>query len=1373
MEPSDDVPTSLRSETPPITPQTVENMAQELQMLRRAVSTGSMSMNVNAERKANSNWLLFKDDRLLSEFDPSQSGLSVDDWLRKINDCACLYHWDEVTTVYLALGKLKGLARVWYDGLSSNQFTWKEWQDKLRKTFPAKENFSKLFHEAATYKIEPGQNLSEYCFNKLTKLNKLKLNLSDEQIVDCVIAGVSNKQILLSLRAANCKTFVELTQYVLNFQTANEEPHNNLSGSTSKTEYQKRGKRNYLDVAQNSTESKRFRDSSFKCFTCGEVGHKRLNCPLRNRQDFISRKIICSYCNKLGHKEDACRKKIQKISKVNQNQKTVNFIGTNKPVSIYHKQAKINNFVVSCFVDLGSESTLLRKSVADKIKLKQQSLEHVVELYGFNSDSSVLPKLKCIVNITIDSVTIETQVYIVNDSDIRYDLLVGHTFTEHPSVLIIKTYKCLQITRLPTDETFNLGNRYVINSIETVNKQTTIEQNLQCGDITSTQRTKLCKLLNEFKGRFSFNLADLGKTNTAIMNIQCVTEKPIVYAPYRLSLSERNIVKNMISELLKNNIIRESRSPYASPILLVGKKDGGQRLCVDFRALNQITKKDRYPLPLIEDHLDRLGGYNFFITLDLASGFYQVPMSDDSIEKTAFVTPDGHYEFLRMPFGLANAPSVFQRLMNSVLGNLRYEIALVYIDDVIIPARTVKDGLKKLRLVLQKLQEHNLTLKLSKCSFFQSKLEYLGREISSSGVQPGIKKIIAIKDMPRPRNVKQVRQFLGLAGYFRKFVNNFAIITQPLTKLLKKDCPWEWSDKQENAMNFIKTSLVTRPILAIFNPNLKTEVHTDASKIGLAGILIQINNENNKQVVAYYSRQNTALEQKYHSYELETLAALESLRHFRVYLVGIKFKLVTDCSAIRSTAVKRDIIPRIGRWWMELQDYDFDVEYRPGAKMTHVDCLSRNPPVSEVGYVNSIINITEADWLQAVQLQDDEISKIREILISNNRDPSTKLYFENYVLKEGKVHRKLDGGAIKWLVPRANRWQICKLCHDDIGHFGFEKTLAKIKENYWFSGMHRFVKKYVNACLNCLYYKTPSGRKPGQLHPIDKVSVPYHTVHIDHLGPFIKSRKKNTQLLVIIDGFSKFSIIEPVRSTKAKYVIRALEDIINIFGVPVRVISDRGSAFTSHSFKTFCTEYGIKHVLNAVATPRANGQCERFNRTILSSLAAMNGGCEDDKWDVHVKAVQRGLNGTVHRVLGTTPAEVLFGCKPRSAAESILLNELQDELDRVDLCDLRQKVQTRVVADQTLQKKRFDAKRSKPVDYQVGDLITVAKTDLPATGESKKLLPKFKGPYRITAKLPNDRYAALKVSERYRKCPIVVCVDKMKPWVTLGEVVSI
>ena len=805
-----------------------------------------------------------------------------------------------------------------------------------------------------------------------------------------------------------------------------------------------------------------------------------------------------------------------------------------------------------------------------------------------------------------------------------------------------------------------------------------------------------------------------------------------------------------------SGIIRESNSPYASPAFLVTKKNGEARMVVDFRKLNKITKLIKYPLPLIDDQIDRLGGQMYFISLDLKSGFYQIPVHPDSIEKTAFITPDGHWEFLRMAMGLANSPAIFQRAMNEVLKGTR---ATIYIDDVLLAVKDVEEGFKELKLVLQAFEKYNLTLNLEKCEFFRTKIDYLGKEISIEGVRPGMRKTQAIMETPDPKTVKQVRQFLGLAGYFRKFIQNFARKVAPLTNLLRKNVSWQWAAEQSNAVREIKEILSTRPLLAIFDPELQTEVHTDASCIRLGAILIQ-KSEKEKRVVAYYSRKTSPEEQKYHSYDLETLAVFVAFKVFRVYLLGIKFTVVTDCSAIRATANKKDIQPRVARWWVYFQDYNFDIVYRPGAQVAHVDYLSRNP-------VECLsVDITSAEWIKVAQIQDHDIEVIRKILESGDRRSDVKQYFEKYDLKAGVVFRRTEDGN-KWLVPRMSRLNIVKMCHDDQGNFALEKTLEKIRENYWFKGMRRFVSKYVKACLNCLYYKSTSGRKPGFLHPIEKVSIPFHTLHLDHVGPFIRTRNKNTQILTIIDGFTNFCILEPVHSTKTGGVIKALDQLFTLFGVPTRIITDKGTAFTSHTFQAFCQEYGIKHIQNAVATPRANGQCERLNRTVLNSLAATCAGESEDSWDKHVKKIQSAINCTINRTTRRSPAHLLLGYKPRGTADAVLTAEVQGTLDRLDLQELRRDAKERTDLEQAGQKKRFDARRFKPPHYNVGDVVMVASSPA-ATGESRKLAAKAKGPFKVTAVLPNDRYEVqdlrdLKKSPNRRS---VVAVDSLQKWVT-------
>ena len=429
---------------------------------------------------------------------------------------------------------------------------------------------------------------------------------------------------------------------------------------------------------------------------------------------------------------------------------------------------------------------------------------------------------------------------------------------------------------------------------------------IEVGDMSMEDKAQLVALLERMANCFSASDTDLGLTHLGEMRIHLMSDRPVHYRPYRLAQVERAKVREKIQSLLASGVIRESESEYASPIILIPKKNGDVRMCVDYRALNRSTVKDRYPMPLVSDQLDRLAGKCYFTTLDLAQGYHQVPMHPDSVPKTAFVTPDGHYEYLRVPFGLANAPAVFQRVINKMLGDLQNGAVLAYMDDLLIPSATISEGMVLLERVLNLVAEAGLKLNLSKCSFLKGQLEYLGHEVSAAGVQPGTRKVRAVSDFPAPENVHGVRQFVGLVSYFRKFIRNFAVLARPLTDLLKKDVPWRWCSEQRDAFSRLKQLLVERPILALYDGEVPTEVHTDACK-------------------------------------LEILALVDMVRRFRVYLVGVHFKTVTDCSTVRATLLKRDLVPRIARWWMALQEYDMELEYRPGTKMQHVDALSRNP----------------------------------------------------------------------------------------------------------------------------------------------------------------------------------------------------------------------------------------------------------------------------------------------------------------------------------------------------------------------------------------------------------------------------------------------
>lgn len=892
------------------------------------------------------------------------------------------------------------------------------------------------------------------------------------------------------------------------------------------------------------------------------------------------------------------------------------------------------------------------------------------------------------------------------------------------------------------------------------------------GNLNPEELKQLKQLLEKYADCFSSGLHDLGFTDLTEMVIELEDTQPVVYRPYRMSYADRALVRSMVQEMVDYGIVRESTSPYASPILLVQKKTGDKRLCVDYRALNRKTKKEHYPLPRIEDQLDQLAGNTVFTSLDLASGYYQIPIAEESRHKTAFVTPDGQFEYNRMPFGLVNAPSVFQRTINKILLEAKIKYAIVYMDDVLIPARSVTEGLQRLEEVLRLLKKGGLTLKLSKCHFFLDTIDFLGYEVSRKGIRPGWRKTEAVDKFPKPSNQHELRQFLGLSGYFRRFIRNYALLAAPLTDLLKKDAKWAWHEAQDLAFDKIKGMLTERPILALYDHQAETQLHTDASKEGLAGILLQANSNGVFQPVSYFSRKTNAEERKFHSYDLETLAVVASLNRFRVYLVGIPFKILTDCNALRSTLIKRDLIPRIARWWIQLQEYDCTIEYRPGSRMSHVDALSRNPVGdSEIDSPMCLdvltIENTEEDWIATVQSADDEVKSIKETLSDPGAEQIMDVH-KNYKLKNGRVYR-IVGDDIKWVVPKGVRFQILKMNHDDVGHCGFDKTLQRIRKNYWFAKMRKFVKKYVSSCLECSHHKAPGGKREGELHPIDKPSVPFHTVHADHLGPFIKSKKGNCYLLVIVDGFTKYTVVKPVRDTKTATTIRVLKEYVSYFGTPKRLITDKGSSFTSGAFKDFITSYGIKHIVNAVATPRANGQVERFNRTILDALSTSTHGKDEKSWDEYVSDIQLGLNTTTHKTTEKTPSELLFGFNIKCRSEGILGAVLDDTVSITsgkELIDMRDEAREKIIEKQIKDQEKFNSRRKPAKRYSEGDLVRVER-QYPHDGQSQKLVMKFQGPYRVLKALPNDRYViedtplSRKNNRRYEA---IVAVDKMQPW---------
>ncbi|KAL0810525.1 hypothetical protein ABMA28_010646 [Loxostege sticticalis] len=1162
----------------------------------------------------------------LPEFDPSNKEQTVDSWINKVEECASLYNWSETQLLHYALPKLAGLAKVWYNGLRSLKFNWAEWKQQLTTQFPTVENFAQILHEMLNRKVKPNEPLETYYYHKVNLLNRC--DISGKRAVDCILDGVDDKGLRLGAQAANYLQPEELLSF---FKTIKMDDF-----KINRPAFIKRRSDGASDTVKPNV---------LRCFNCNEVGHPSFKCtkPL----------LTCSICKRLGHISVNCKrlsKNSQEVSRSVENDKKVSEIKIAGNLDEkYILPVAVNEKPMTCYVDLGSQSTLIRYSNFKELGIAHNQND-LPSLKGFGN-SLIEPIGKAVVRIQVQSVKALVEVLVVPDELLKHPILLGHTFTEQAGVVIIKTDEHL------------------------------VFQNKPDIDILSGDENQKLSLTIDYD-----------------VTVSSINMIPVRVVDVNIPDTEKFYVRGSIRNIGDN-------SYFIMPGLYTMNQGKGHVMAVNLNS-QEVTLKQGQLLTRAY-----VGKEKDFVDIRI------IECNKQDIIKKELVTGEG-LNFTRMPFGLANAPSVFQKTINKMLKDVKNE-ALAFMDDIIVPADSIQQGMERLKIVLGLIKAAGLTLKLSKCNFFSKVIDYLGFEVSKKGVRPGTKKTEAVENFKCPSNQHEIRQFVGLASFFRRFVKDFAIIASPLTRLLKKDAKWEWGAEQIKSFTTLKAELVKRPILALYDVKANTQVHTDACKYGIAGMLLQEDEVGRWRAVAYYSRQTTIEEQKYHSFELETLAVIASLQRFRVYILGIKFAIVTDCNALRTTLSKRDMIPRIGRWWLQLQEYDCNIEYRPGNRMNHVDALSRN----------AIPKTNEPD--PVFDGADEEVQRIRQILEDPDTPRITDIY-QNYKLKSGKIYRVVDS-QLKWLVPRGFRWQILKKCHD------------KLKSLYWFPKMTKFVKKYVSSCLECSYHKIPTGKRQGMLHPIPKIDRPFHTVHMDHLGPFSKS------------------------------TIRVLNHYFSLFGIPNRLISDRGTSFTSKIFKDFVNGLGIKHVLNAVATPRANGQVERYNRTILASLAVKNHNCKENEWDTHLEEIQLGLNTTINQGTGKSPAEILFGIKLRAKSDGIvasLIDQAEVGNSQESLHDIREEVNTKINKEQKKQKERFDRNRKKGRKYKEGDLVRIEREIGTNNGQSRKLMAKLQGPYRIVKVLDKDRYVIEDTPltrKQNRKYEAVVALDKIHPWLSFTQ----
>lgn len=1276
---------------------------------------GSLPPSGNQATTTNTSGCLKDYIVMLPDFDPINQTVTSTQFIDKIEKLRQMHAWSDQTSLFAVHHKMKGVAKMWIDALPIVT-TWEEFKRVFFKDFPCRVSIADIHRELMSRRRTPGESLVQYYYSMLAIGRKG--DIDDQSIVSYVINGLNDNGLTRTLLAMNLQTCNELLR--------------SLEGLPTTTVVMRKVQQSGDDEGRNVNVTSGARSKGPKCFNCNNFGHISTNCPQPQRR------LKCTSCSKVGHEASQCKSKGTNVAAMSGDPS----VESCPPVM---KEVTINKEKFLGFVDTGSDFTLIKESA---VPVNANCKPTLKRMKGFGG-SVIEAKGMVECDIMIDEDLTKVSIFVVPDELMPYDVLLGRDVLCKQDKRLTIEYGILKVEAAETNK-FDIGE-----------------------DIGEGHKDTLNNLLMSHKECFAENLEDLGRCKNTCMEISVSTDTPVVGKRYQVPFSQRQTLSDIIDKLLRCGIIRQSNSPYAASVLLVKKSNGESRMCTDFRALNAVTIKKQYSMPVAEEQLSLLAGNKYFTTLDMTSGYYQIPIKEECKKYTAFITPEGLYEYNVMPFGLTNAPMVFQEMITQIIRRLDHRKNIVsYVDEVIIPSKTVEDGIQVLTEFLATVQEEGLTLRPTKCSFMRKTVNFLGHIISSEGISPGEEKTKCIKEFPRPGNVSDVRRFLGITNFFRKFVHNYSHIAMPLTRLLKKDVQFSWQAEQEEAFEVLKSKITSQPLLTLFDPGKEHEVHTDASAIGLSGILFQADGEGTVlRPVFYYSRRCSEAESQYTSHELEVLAIVETVERFRIYLLGKLFRIVTDCNAVATTKATTPLPPRIARWWFKLQEFDYTMVHRSGAKMTHVDGMSRSPtlPPIETETVADkvlVINANVNDWLYQLQMSDAKLRNIAKVLsgCSAADDGECAQIRTDYFMENGRLFRKI-GDLKRMVIPEKVRWRITKACHDDVGHFSIEKTLNRLQKDFWFPRMRRYVKSYISSCPECCYRKVKGGKPEGELHVEEIIPIPFRSINIDHLGPFPKSKRGFLYVLVIVCSFTKYTIIKPTRNTKTTPVITALQEVMSIFGQPRRIVSDKGTAFTSVEFQRFIEVNGIQHIQTAVRTPRANGQAERANQTFLNALRCLTD--ENKEWDSKIPTIQWSINSQPNSTSKFTPNELIFNFNPRDVSCNRIIQALSDEPNlEGTLQDKREQAAANINAQREKWKLRYDTRHVKPTQYKEGDLVVIDCVPQ-ATGQSHKLDPKYKGPYIITRTLGNDRYLVedlpdLSLTQR-RYCN-VMSNDHMKPW---------
>ena len=905
--------------------------------------------------------------------------------------------------------------------------------------------------------------------------------------------------------------------------------------------------------------------------------------------------------------------------------------------------------------------------------------------------------------------------------------------------------------------------------------------------LTPEQKLQVTELVNEYRDVFVGADGKIGRTTYIQHHIR--TEpgtKPIVSRPYKVNYKNREIIAQQVNEMLDQGIIRPSSSPWSAPVVLVPKSDGSRRFCCDFRRLNQVTVLESFPLPDVRQSLEIFGSKRakLFSTLDLKSAYWQVEMCPQSAEKTAFITPEGLYEFQVLPFGLSAAPFTFSRLMSEVLKGLLWHKCLVYLDDIIIWSKDFLEHLETMREVFERLRKAGLKLAANKCSICREKVKYLGHYISAEGVQVNPKTISAIREYPVPTNMTEVRAFLGLAGYYRRYCKGFAQIARPLHHLLKQDVKFEWKEEQQEAFDTLKKMLSSAPLLAYPRADTPYILYTDASREAVGYVLSQ-EQDGVERVICYGGKSLSLCESNYSITELEFLAAAYAVEDCDEYLRYAKFTIVTDHASLSGYIKKTEPKGKMARRRQALLEYDFTIQYRPGRVHNNADALSRRkyneigvgldpqrpllystgleegndfktkqvPEFDDLGEYQGTLGFTEQEKADfgKLQKQDPLLKPYYRYHEDDTTDCSKEVWRsrDEYIIQDGVLYhvwvQKGKGPArertvLQVVVPREHRVNVLKQYHDSPlgGHKQVQNTYISIREKYYWPGLFKDVSNWVKSCAGCAKADRSKQRRNTPLQRV-RVAGPFQQLHIDILGPLTEAEDGCKYVLTMIDQFTRWVELIPLKNQKAHVVAHAIFDQwFCRYGCPSIMVSDRGKNFLSIVVKHLSAMCHVKRIKTSSFHPSANGVNERRNKVIIDILRRLLEN-QPHLWSRYIASVAYVVRTMICSSTNVSPFELTFGYKPVMPIDLDLPvpdTTAKKVMEQIRVLQRKAEYLQKVAREtEQLMKERYKAqfdKRAIPENYLPGDkcwVYTPSTTQKLKAG--RKLVSCWVGPYRV------------------------------------------